>query len=67
MDWIACLIKLVAWWLISKQNRWGFAVSILGNMCLGVAAYQSGLSGVIVYCVVLSFVQTRGWYKWSLR
>lgn len=64
MEWIGVILKLFSWHQVGKQNRSGFVLGIISNVCLGIPAYIAGLHGVAVSCILVSLVQLRSWWLW---
>ncbi len=67
MDWLGGIFKLASWFMVSRKNRTGFVLGILGNVLLVWVSYDAELYGISVYCLLLSIIQIGGWFRWRKK
>lgn len=66
LDWLTMALSLLALWLLSNKNRFGFAAFMLANVIwilLGVWLIQS--VGIVVGNVVFLIMNIRGYLRWK--
>lgn len=64
IDWLAMLLGMTGFYLITNRNYWGFACSIVGCCCGLSVATISGQYGFITYNIILIIMMMRGIIMW---
>lgn len=67
LDWLAFAAGMTGMYLLTRQSRWGFALSALSAVSgFGVAA-MSLQFGYIAYNAILLAMMAKGFHDWGLK
>lgn len=65
IDWVAMLFTMIAIWQLGNQQRMGFILMIIGNLCwIGLGVFTASIA-LIVANSVFAGMNVRGILKWS--
>ena len=65
MDWIAGAFELVGLYIVGNKNKYGFAISIVGNLVWVYIAFVTKLYGLILVCIPAVIINIINFIKWS--
>jgi len=60
----ASVQTLLGMYLLSNKNRWGFAVSLFGQIPWVLLATLAETYGTYLLSAAMIYVNIRGWFKW---
>lgn len=65
LDWLTMLLGLTGMWLLSRQDKRGFAINAVACMASLSVAFISGQSGFIAYNLILIVMMVKGFRSWN--
>lgn len=65
LDWAAMILGLSSYYLITKRNRFGFALQAVASILGCVLAVLAGQGGFIVSNIIFIAMASYGYVAWS--
>ena len=65
IDWIATIITLISFYLISNKDRKGFPLQMLASVFWIYFGYSVNSSAVIFINILMFVIAVRGWRNWQ--
>ncbi len=67
LDYVAGIFDISGVWVIGNKNKYGFLLTMLGNILWVAVAFKTGVFGLLIVVVPAIFVNIRNFIKWSKR
>jgi nicotinamide riboside transporter PnuC len=65
--WVFTLMGLITMWLLTRKNRWGFAVAFVKECVWVPYGYVTRQYGFVASGILFAVVAARGYLAWSAR
>ena len=64
-DYISAFLLIVGYIIVGRKNKWGWLISLVGNLGYVVVSFIVGLYGNMILGGVMAVVSIINFIKWS--